>query len=548
MTTRINNLKFGWMMAYAFVLTLVFSHGLKAQELEAALKVALRPGAGYSTPVSPVNPQPTPGAPGFYGDEYRPDFMDGPPAAKPTEAQERQLEITSRYQDSRMLALVRGTSLNQMMSLYSEASRLIDTRHVSPLSYEERTRAALGNLIAALENPAFLQAAGGTANSQSVRQLQNELAALQNSPARSSSEALGLMQYAAELANRRLGLRREAVAVEFLNGTLDSLDQYTAFVPSRTGFGPGAALEEQIVGIGVELKLHDNGALINDVLENSPAAQGRLMKGDIITGVGGQSTRGMSLSQIGDLIGGRSGTAVAIRFDRGGREYTVNLTRRSVYVSSVSGAQMLTADTGYVRLKQFSESSMEDLDKALSRLYSSGMRNLVLDLRGNPGGLLTEAIEVSDMFLPSGRIVATRGRTTADNSEERATLPKTWRLPLAVLVDANSASASEIFAAAIQENGRGVIVGRKTYGKGTVQTHFPLQTVSGDLKLTTAKFYSPNGRDMAGAGVTPDVNVPANNATFSGALSQDPDVAAGLQSIRNGTAARLAASAGQRTP
>jgi carboxyl-terminal processing protease len=117
-----------------------------------------------------------------------------------------------------------------------------------------------------------------------------------------------------------------------------------------------------------------------------------------------------------------------------------------------------------------------------------------------------------------------------------------------VLVDANSASASEIFAAAIQENGRGVIVGRKTYGKGTVQTHFPLQTVSGDLKLTTAKFYSPNGRDMAGAGVTPDVNVPANNATFSGALSQDPDVAAGLQSIRNGTAARLAASAGQRTP
>jgi carboxyl-terminal processing protease len=545
MTPRITNLNCRSLMALALVMTVVLTSRLQAADLDKAFKVAIRPGS-YSTPVSPTVPQTSPTAPGFYGDEYRPDFMDGPPAVKPTEAQERQLEITSRYQDSRMLSFLGGTSMNQMLSLYSEASRMIDSRHVSPLSYEERTRSAIGDLIAALENPAFLQAAGSRSDAASVRQLQNELADLQNSPARSASEAVGLMQYAAELANRRLGVRREAVALEFFNGTIDALDQYSAFVPTRTAFGPGAALEERIVGIGVELKPHDNGALINDVLENSPAAQGQLNSGDVITAVNGQAVRGMSLNQIGDLIGGPSGSSVSIRFDRQGRSYTVSLTRRSVYVSSVAGAQMLSSDTGYVRLKQFSESSKEDLEQAMWSLYNGGMRNLVLDLRGNPGGLLTEAVEVSDLFLPKGRIVATRGRNASDNTDERATFAKTWGIPLVVLVDGNSASASEIFAAAIQDNGRGVIVGRKTYGKGTVQTHFPLQTVAGELKLTTAKFYAPSGREMAGAGVTPDVSVPSNGSAFTGSLAQDPDVSAALRSIQDGTAARMANAAGRR--
>ena len=131
-------------------------------------------------------------------------------------------------------------------------------------------------------------------------------------------------------------------------------------------------------------------------------------------------------------------------------------------------------------------------------LHRQGMRSLVLDLRGNPGGLLDESIDICNLFLPSGRIVATRGRNASDNMDESATWSRTWSTPLVVLVDGDSASASEIFAAAVQENGRGVIVGRKTYGKGTVQTHFPLRTVSGELKLTTAKFYSPRGREMAG--------------------------------------------------
>jgi carboxyl-terminal processing protease len=354
------------------------------------------------------------------------------------------------------------------------------------------------------------------------------------------------MQWAAALASQQLGLRQEAVALEFFNGTIDGLDRYSAFMPAKTNSTPSASLEEQIVGIGVELKPHANGALVFGVLENSPAAEARMQRGDIITAIDGRSVGGMNLNRIADMIGGPVGTSLQITIDRGGRQSSARLTRRSVYVSSVSGTQMLAGNTGYIRLKQFSESSAEDLEQAMWTLYRQDMQSLVLDLRGNPGGLWNEAIDVSNLFVTSGRIVATRGRNASDNTDEQATFDRTWRVPLVVLVDGNSASASEIFAAAIQENDRGVIVGRHSYGKGTVQTYFPLQTASGDLKLTTAKFYSPDGREMAGAGVTPDVTVPQTAEPFSADIAQDTDVAAALQVIASGSPAQLASQSGQR--
>ncbi len=464
-------------------------------------------------------------------------------------------KITTRYQNADMLAFLNRMSMTQVTNLYVEASRLIDTRHVSPTSYEVRTKRALEGLIAAVQNPSFLQASRANPNPQQVQALQRELRQVaQTNTARTAHEALGLMQWAADLANRRIGVRPEAVALEFLNSTLDSLDRYSSFSPSKAAYGmldgerelKSAVLEENIVGVGVELKAHDRGALVLGVVENSPAARARLTAGDLIVGVDGRSVQGMSLSQIANLIGGPAGSTVTFRMVRNGQESTVSMRRESVYVSSVAGTQMLDAETGYIRLKQFSQSSAEDLEKAMWTLYRSGMKSLVLDLRGNPGGLLTEAVEVSDLFVPAGRIVATKGRTAADDSDERATWEKTWRIPLVVLVDEESASASEIFAAAIQENGRGVIVGRQTYGKGTVQTHFPLQSVSGNLKLTTAKFYSPRGREIAGAGVRPDVAVSGKTGEFlTAGLAGDQDVRTAREVIARGTPAALAATAGQ---
>ena len=213
----------------------------------------------------------------------------------------------------------------------------------------------------------------------------------------------------------------------------------------------------------------------------------------------------------------------------------------------MAGVQIVdpTRKVGYVKLKQFSESSAEDLEKAMWKLYNNGMNSLVIDLRGNPGGLLTESIQVSDLFLPSGVIVSTKGRNASDNTTESAKRAKTWNLPLVVLVDENSASASEIFAAAIQDNGRGVVVGRHSYGKGTVQTHFPLTTVSGILKLTTAKFYAPSGREMAGAGVTPDYLVKNANEETATTLAEDNDLKQAIEVVQTGLPQQMAKAAGQ---
>lgn len=465
-------------------------------------------------------------------------------------------KITARYENPEMLAFLSRMNVNQAANLYVEAARLIDTRHVNPASYEVRTQRALSNLMAAVQNPAFLRAAGANPNPQQVAMLQQELRQVaQSNPPRTANEAIGLMQWAADLANQRVGVKREAVALEFFNGTLDSLDKYSSFTPTKAAYGAlernelqMAALEENIVGVGVELKAHEQGALVLGTVDNGPAARARITAGDILTGIDGRSVQGWPLSQIANAISGPAGSSVTFRVLRNGQEFTASLRREQMYVSSVTGTRMLDATTGYLRLKQFSESSAEDLEKAMWSLHQGGMKALVLDLRGNPGGLLTEAVQVSNLFVPSGRIVATRGRTAADESDERATWDKTWRLPLVVLVDENSASAAEIFAAAIQENGRGVIVGRTTYGKGTVQTHFPLQAVSGTLKLTTAKFYSPSGREMAGVGVRPDVAVNGNTEDFIGNVQGDQDVRTALEVMARGTPASLAASVGQNRP
>jgi carboxyl-terminal processing protease len=308
-----------------------------------------------------------------------------------------------------------------------------------------------------------------------------------------------------------------------------------------------AGLEERIVGVGIEMKKHDNGALIMGTVEGGSAAEAGIKRGDILVKIGNQPLTGMSLNQIADLVSGPAGTTVQIQIDRAGQRYNATLERRQVYVSSVGGAALVDSNNkvGYVKLKQFSESSAEDLEKAMWKLYNGGMNSLVLDLRGNPGGLLTEAVQVSDLFLPAGVIVSTKGRTASDNTTETAKRAKTWSLPLVVLVDENSASASEIFAAAIQDNGRGVVVGRKTYGKGTVQTHFPLNTASGVLKLTTAKFYAPSGREMAGVGVAPDYTVSNANEDTAQGLADDVDVQAAIEVCASNLPSQLAKAAGQ---
>jgi carboxyl-terminal processing protease len=316
------------------------------------------------------------------------------------------------------------------------------------------------------------------------------------------------------------------VGFEFANASIDTLDKFSGLEPADPGSRNGAelsgmksaALEEEIVGVGVEVREHAEGLVVVKPLRGGPAAEAGVETGDIILSINNQEIGGMKMATSVDLMKGTSGSQMKIRIYRDGKgERDFVLTRRRVRVWTVNDTKILNGtDVGYFSLSRFSQNSTAELDQALNGLYSEGMKSLIIDLRGNPGGLLTTCVEISDRFLACGTIVSTKGRLGGDNMVEQATYGKTWSVPLVVLVDGDSASASEIFAAAIQENGRGVVVGTKSYGKGSVQTHFPLSAIGGDLRLTTALFYSPSGRKMAGEGVTPDVEINDRDGVVNG--------------------------------
>jgi carboxyl-terminal processing protease len=209
------------------------------------------------------------------------------------------------------------------------------------------------------------------------------------------------------------------------------------------------------------------------------------------------------------MLTGAEGTLVRVVVVSPGqapRELTVR--RASVEVPSLEDVKILDPATGvaYIRIPAFQKTTAADLEEALWDLHKNGMRSLIIDLRGNPGGLLTASVEVADKFIADGGIVSTRGRSEQENFSYRAHRPGTWRVPLVVLIDGESASASEIFAGAIQDSGRGKIVGTRSYGKGSVQGIFQLGKSGAGARLTTARFFSPLGHPISNVGITPDVD------------------------------------------
>ena len=435
--------------------------------------------------------------------------------------------LTYRYQNPVTVRAIRAMSTTQAVQLFAEVSEKIDSRSLEPTSYDLRVRRALRNLTIALDNEAFMNGLGISADSFSTDGFRNTLSrVVGNGQVQNYNDARTVLNTVMQSAQSVKGLTPSVVAFEFANASIDTLDRFSGLEPADPGSRNGAeltnmksaALEESIVGIGVEVREHAEGLIVVKPLRGGPAAEAGLESGDIILSINGKNISGMKMASSVDLMKGTSGSQMSMRIYRDGKgERDFALTRRSVRVWTVNDKKLLPGtDVGYFSLSRFSQNSTAEVDQALNELYNKGMKSLILDLRGNPGGLLTTCVEISDRFLACGTIVTTKGRLSADNMVERATYNKTWSVPLAVLVDGDSASASEIFAAAIQENGRGVVVGTQSYGKGSVQTHFPLSAIGGDLRLTTALFYSPNGRKMSGEGVTPDVEINDRDGVVNG--------------------------------
>ena len=282
-----------------------------------------------------------------------------------------------------------------------------------------------------------------------------------------------------------------------INGMLQTLDPHSAFLDPRFYAQMRERQEGHYFGLGLTIAVVDGDIQVINLFEGSPAYKKGIRRGDVIARIVGEITKGWTSEQAVKKLKGPKGTFVHISLKRPGRDDLIEMDvmRDEITIPSVTASFTINGDVGYVKLAEFAENSDDELGAALEKLTAKGMKRLVLDLRGNPGGPLDQAIRVANRFLPQGSlIVSTRGRVANSDSDYRATEKSDYtQVPLIVLVNRSSASASEIVSGALQDHDRGYIVGETTFGKALVQSVYHISDDAG-LALTTARYYTPSGR------------------------------------------------------
>jgi len=295
-----------------------------------------------------------------------------------------------------------------------------------------------------------------------------------------------------------------------LKGMLAALDPYSQFMDPDTYNEMRIETEGEFGGIGIEITIKDNLLTIISPIDDTPAYNVGLKAGDKIVKIDGEVTKDITLIGAVKKLRGKPGTDVDVTVLRESEKKLLDftITRSIIKLESIKRSEVIEPDIGYIRLAEFQEKTSKDLEWALRKLEKKGIKGLILDLRNNPGGLLDSAVEVSEKFLEEGRVVvSTKGRIEEQNlifkSKNRN---KHLDYPMVVLVNGGSASASEIVAGAIQDYKRGIIMGTKSFGKGSVQTVVPLSDGSA-VRLTTSKYFTPNDRSIHGEGIVPDIVV-----------------------------------------
>jgi len=297
----------------------------------------------------------------------------------------------------------------------------------------------------------------------------------------------------------------ETLYETMFDAMVHSLDPFSRYA-SRDEARENRASRDGFGGIGVRIDVVDGGVKILSVMEETPAEEAGLLANDVIMTIDGESAAKLDQREVIQRLRGPIGTAVSLGIDRGGKPLTIDVKRAHIVPQTVSG--VLNGNVAVIRLSGFNHSTTEVLRDKIELLdsgLSGGLQGLVIDLRGNPGGLLDQSVAVSDLFLTGGKIVTTHGRHPDShqyfNADSDQIVPG---VPMILLVDGHSASASEIVAAALQDQGRAVVVGSATYGKGTVQTVLSLPN-DGELTLTWARFHAPSGYALHRRGVLPDI-------------------------------------------
>lgn len=300
-----------------------------------------------------------------------------------------------------------------------------------------------------------------------------------------------------------------------LAGMMTALDPHSNYLPPSNYDELRERTEGQYSGVGLTISADGGMVKVISPMDDSPAAKAGVQAGDVISAIEGQNAAGLTVSQVSEKLRGPVGTSVKVTFLRDGSDpLEVTLTREVIKVQSVTGR--VEGDFGYLRISTFNENTGRELNEAIAKIKTEkpGVKGYVLDLRNNGGGLLNAAIDVSDAFLERGEIVSQRGRKP-EQIQRYSAKPGdiTGGLPLVVLVNYGSASASEIVAGALKDHQRATIVGLTSFGKGSVQTVIPLrQGQDGALSITTARYYTPSGASIQKIGIEPDLEVARNEA------------------------------------
>ena len=295
-----------------------------------------------------------------------------------------------------------------------------------------------------------------------------------------------------------------------INGMLQSLDPHSSYLNAESFEEMKVQTKGEFGGLGIEVTMENGLVKVVSPIDETPAAKAGILSGDFISHINEEAVMGLSLSEAVDKMRGAVNTSIIITVIREGKEpFDVKIIRDIIKITSVKTKSY--DDIGYLRITSFTQKTYKNLLKEFSMLekeMAGNMKGLVLDLRNNPGGLLDQAISVSDAFLNRGEIVSTRGRET--NAEQRFNASKgdiTKGIPIVILINSGSASASEIVAGALQDHKRGILMGTATFGKGSVQTIIPVSS-RGAIRLTTARYFTPSGKSIQAKGIDPDIFVP----------------------------------------
>ena len=330
-----------------------------------------------------------------------------------------------------------------------------------------------------------------------------------------------------------------------LKGAVGKLDPHSEFLDADEFQQLQDDTEGQFGGLGLVVAMRDGRITVVAPMEDTPGSRAGILSGDCITAVEGKSVAGQPLADVVKLLRGDPGSSVTLTVERPATGVKKNYTlQRAVIqmemVKDINGKKDFPLDAnriGYVHITQFGDNTADDLEAALARLKQQGMKGLVLDLRWNPGGLLDQAVAVCQKFLPRGQlVVSTEGRRVVEKYYAQGTGDELKNIPVVVLVNLGSASAAEIVTGCLQDLHRAVILGEKTFGKGSVQTIFPLDDGSA-LKLTVAKYYTPSHKVIHQHGITPDILVPLSDADEAALLLKRTP--GGLDGIPSGARAHV---------